>query len=155
MVTLRGTKSKDSRLSFWMRLLARSGLGIQGRFLLLVAGVIAAIVLAFSWFFVHREREIIEAELFKRAQSLASNLAFNSTLGVLTRDTSGLSELASGIARSEDDIVYAMIVDKDGTILGHSLSARVNQRISIPADITGVGYVIGQGCGEVDSKVTN
>jgi signal transduction histidine kinase len=137
MVTSRGIKSNDSRLSFWMGLLARSGLGIQGRFLLLVAGVITAIVLAFSWFFVHRERGIVEAELFKRAQSLASNLAFNSTLGVLTRDTAGLSELAAGIARSEDDIVYAMIVDKDGTILGHSLSAKVNQKISIPTDVTG------------------
>jgi C4-dicarboxylate-specific signal transduction histidine kinase len=137
MATFPGAKSRDSRLPFWLGLLARSGLGIQGRFLLLVAAVITAIVLAFSWFFVHRERAIIETELFKRARSLASNLAFNSTLGVLTRDTSGLSELASGIARSEDDIVYAMIVDKDGTILGHSLSARVDQVIEIPDDVTG------------------
>lgn len=132
-----GTRSTDSRLSFWLGLLARTGLGIQGRFLLLVAAVIAAVVLAFSWFFVHRERTIIEAELFKRAQSLAVNLAYNSTLGVLTRNTEGLSELASGIARSEDDIVYAMIVDKDGTIIGHSLSSKVNQKVSIPPDITG------------------
>jgi signal transduction histidine kinase len=117
--------------------MARSGIGIQGKFLLLVTAVIAAAVLAFSWFFIHRERAVIEEELFKRARSLASNLAYNSKLGVLTLDTRGLSELALGIARAEDDIVYAMVVDGDGTILGHSLSSKVDEKFDIPEGLTG------------------
>jgi signal transduction histidine kinase len=126
----------DSRLSFWLSLLAKSGLGIQGKFQLLVTAVIVAAVLGFSWFFIHHERSVIKEALLKRARSLGTNLAHNSKLGVLARDTRGLSELASGIAM-EEDIVYAMVVDKDGTILGHSLSSRVDQKIQIDDDLVG------------------
>ena len=104
-----------------------TGLGIQSKFVLLVTAVIAAAVLGFSWFFIHHERTVIKEALLKRAHSLAANLAHNSRLGVLARDTEGLSEMAEGIAL-EEDIVYAMIVDKDGTILGHSDASRVNSK---------------------------
>jgi signal transduction histidine kinase len=131
-----GKTSVDRRPSFCLSLLAKFGLGIQGKFLLLVTAVIVAAVLGFSWFFIHHERTVIKEALLKRAQSLAANLAHNGRLGVLARDTNGLSELASGIAM-EEDIVYAMVVDKDGTILGHSLSHKVNQKAAIPDDLTG------------------
>lgn len=128
--------SVDRRPSFCLSLLAKFGLGIQGKFLLLVTAVIVAAVLGFSWFFIHHERSVIKEALLKRARSLATNLAHNGRLGVLARDTNGLSELASGIAM-EEDIVYAMVVDKDGTILGHSLAAKINRKLSIPDDLTG------------------
>jgi C4-dicarboxylate-specific signal transduction histidine kinase len=137
MVKPPNTETAKSRPPFWLSLLGRCGIGIQGKFLLLVAAVIAAAVLAFSWFFIRHERTVIEEELFKRARSLASNLAHNSKLGVLTRDRKGLSELASGITGAEDDIVYAMVIDKDGTILGHSLSSKVDGKVTIPDDLTG------------------
>lgn len=136
MVKTSEKTTADSRLSFCLSLLARSGLGIQGKFQLLVTAVIVAAVLGFSWFFIHHERTVIKEALFKRARSMGTNLAHNSRLGVLARDTRGLSELASGIAM-EEDIVYAMVVDKDGTILGHSLSARVDEKIHIQEGVTG------------------
>ena len=136
MVKTSEKTTADSRLSFCLSLLAKSGLGIQGKFQLLVTAVIVAAVLGFSWFFIHHERTVIKEALFKRARSMGTNLAHNSRLGVLARDTRGLSELASGIAM-EEDIVYAMVVDKDGTILGHSLSARVDEKIHIQEGVTG------------------
>ncbi len=113
-----------------------SPLGIQGKFLLLVTAVIVAAVLGFSWFFIHHERTVITQALLQRARSLATNLAYNSRLGVLARDTKGLSELTSGVAM-EDDVVYAMLIDRDGTIIGHSLSSRVGEKADIPEDIVG------------------
>jgi two-component system NtrC family sensor kinase len=136
MVKTSEKTTTDSRLSFCLSLLARSGLGIQGKFQLLVTAVIVAAVLGFSWFFIHHERSVIKEALFKRARSLGTNLAHNSRLGVLARDTRGLSELASGIAM-EEDIVYAMVVDKDGTVLGHSMSSRVDSKVQIQDGITG------------------
>jgi two-component system NtrC family sensor kinase len=115
---------------------SKSAMGIQGKFLLLVTAVIVAAVLGFSWFFIHHERSIITEALLQRARSLGTNLAYNSRYGVLARDTKGLSKLASGIAM-EDDVVYAMLVDKDGTILGHSLSARIGAKATLQDDLVG------------------
>jgi len=128
--------SSAGRPSLWLSLLARSGLGIQSKFQLLVTAVIVGAVLGFSWFFIHHERAVIKEALFKRARSLGTNLAHNSRLGVLARDTRGLSELASGIAM-EEDIVFAMVLDKDGTVLGHSLASRVNQKVLIRDGLSG------------------
>jgi signal transduction histidine kinase len=135
-------------------LLTKSVLGIQSKFLVLVTTVIVAAVLGFSWFFIHHERSIIKEALLKRARSLAANLAHNSRLGVLARDTKGLSEMATGIAM-EEDIVYAMIVDKDGTILGHSISSKVNHKAQIPKDLSGVvtGLNFNEPAGHFDEDV--
>jgi signal transduction histidine kinase len=127
MGKLSSQSSGGGRWAFRRRFSGHIGLGIQSKFVLLVTAVIVAAVLGFSWFFIHHERTVIKEALFKRANSLAANLAHNSRLGVLARDTEGLSEMAAGIAM-EEDIVYAMIVDKDGTILGHSISSRVNRK---------------------------
>lgn len=122
-----------------MSVLTGAGLGIQGKFLILVTAVIAAAVLGFSWFFIHHERTVITEALLQRTRSLATNLAYNSRYGVLARDTKGLSKLASGI-EMEDDVVYAMVLDIDGTILGHSLEARVGRKANIPDPLSGFVY---------------
>lgn len=127
------TKGLSSRGPF----AATNGLGIQGKFLLLVTAVIIATVFGFSWFFIHHERTVVTEAMLKRAKSLATNLAYNSQYGVLARDTRGLSKLASGIAM-EGDIVYAMVIDKDGTILGHSLSSSVGKKTRLPQEMSGV-----------------
>jgi signal transduction histidine kinase len=121
-------RSVEERRPLWLSIPARFALGIQSKFLLLVTAVIVAAVMGFSWFFIHHERSVIKEAMFKRARSLAASLAHNSRLGVLARDREGLSELASGIA-IEEDIVYAMIVDKDGTILGYSVSPQTDRSV--------------------------
>jgi signal transduction histidine kinase len=123
--------------STWLAALARSGLGIQGKFLLLITAVIIAAVFGFSWFFIHHERTVVTEALLKRTKSLATNLAYNSQYGVLARDSQGLTKLASGIAR-EEDIVYAMVIDKDGTVLGHSVKSAVGKQTHIPPEMIGV-----------------
>jgi two-component system, NtrC family, sensor kinase len=125
------------RPSTWLSTLARSGLGIQGKFLLLTTAVIIAAVFGFSWFFIHHERTVVTEALLKRTKSLATNLAYNSQYGVLARDSRGLSKLAAGIAR-EEDIVYAMVIDKDGTVLGHSLRSAVGKNTHIPPEMIGI-----------------
>lgn len=124
------------RFSLRQSFIRETRLGIQGKFLLLVTAVIVAAVLGFSWFFIHHERDVITEALLQRARSLGTNLAYNSRYGVLARDTKGLSKLASGVAM-EDDVVYAMLVDKDGTIIGHNLSGRLGRKTNIPENLVG------------------
>jgi signal transduction histidine kinase len=125
---------KKRKPRFPLSLFAGTGLGIQGRFVLLVTVVLAAVVTALSWFFVHHEGSVITDALRKRAEALVGNLAYNSKYGVLVRDENLLNNLASGIAMDED-VVYAMVVDKDGTILGHSNPLAVGSRMEVPPDL--------------------
>lgn len=106
-------------------------LGIQTQFMFLVAIVIATAVIGFSWFFIHHESETTRNALLQRARGLGTNLAYNSRLSVLARDSRSLNELATGVVQ-EEDVVYAMIVDTEGTVLGHSEPAKVGSKIEIP-----------------------
>jgi signal transduction histidine kinase len=123
--------------SFRRSLLTGAGIGIQGKFMLLVTAVLAAVVTALSWFFVHHEGSVITDALSKRAEALVGNLAYNSKYGVLVRDENLLNNLASGIALDED-VVYAMVIDKDGTILGHSDPSAVGRKMRMPATLSGI-----------------
>jgi signal transduction histidine kinase len=123
--------------SFPRSLFAGTRIGIQGKFVLLVTAVLAAVVTALSWFFVHHEGSVITDALSKRAEAFVGNLAYNSKYGVLVRDENLLNNLASGIAMDED-VVYAMVVDKDGTILGHSDPMAVGRKMEIPSYLDGV-----------------
>lgn len=127
-------KANKKRPSFPLSLFAGTRIGIQGKFVLLVTAVLAAVVTALSWFFLHHEGSVITDALSKRAQAFVGNLAYNSRYGVLVRDENMLNNLASAIARDED-VVYAMVVDKDGTILGHSNPSVIGQKMDIPPDL--------------------
>ena len=129
--------SRKKRPSFPLSLFAGTGIGIQGKFVLLVTAVLAAVVTALSWFFVHHEGSVITDALSKRAEALVVNLAYNSKYGVIVHDEDLLSNLASGIAIDED-VVYAMVVDKDGTVLGHNHTSLVGRRMDLPANLDGV-----------------
>ena len=131
------SKSDNKRPSFLLSLFAGTRIGIQGKFLLLVTAVLAAVVTALSWFFVHHEGSVITDALSKRADAFVGNLAYNSKYGVLVRDENLLNNLASGIAMDED-VVYAMVVDRDGTILGHSDPSVVGLKMHLPPDLDGV-----------------
>ncbi|MGD9401524.1 MAG: ATP-binding protein [bacterium] len=134
-------KNNHRRLSrkrhpFPLSLFAGTKIGIQGKFVVLVTAVLAAVVTALSWFFIHHEGSVITDALSKRAEAFVGNLAYNSKYGVLVRDEELLNSLASGIAM-EEDVVYAMVLDKDGTILGHSDPSVVGQKMNVPPDLGG------------------
>ena len=133
MVKNNHKKYSNRRPAFPLSLFGGAGIGIQGKFVLLVTAVLAAVVTALSWFFVHHEGSVITDALSKRAEALVVNLAYNSKYGVIVGDENLLSNLASGIAIDED-VVYAMVVDEDGTILGHSNPSLVSRRMDLPAD---------------------
>jgi signal transduction histidine kinase len=137
MVKNKRRKRTGSRPGFPMSLFTRAGMGIQGKFVLLVTAVLAAVVTALSWFFVHHEGDVITDALSKRAEAFVDNLAYNSKYGVLVRDENLLNNLASGIAMDED-IVYAMVIDRDGTILGHSNPSAVGLKMEVPENTGGM-----------------
>jgi len=121
----------------WLSELVKTSLGIQGKFMLLVTAVIVAAVFTFSWFFIHHERSVITQALLERTKSLATNLAFNSQYGVLARDTRGLNKMVTGVVM-EKDMLYAMVIDKDGTVIAHSSANMIGKKCSSLGDLAGV-----------------
>ena len=69
MVKNNHRKSKRKRPLFPLSLFAGTRIGIQGKFVLLVTAVLAAVVTALSWFFVHHEGSVITDALSKRAEA--------------------------------------------------------------------------------------
>jgi len=67
----------------------------------------------------HRERKAIEAQVRKRGMTIASNLAALSANALLTYNFVMLEQHVNRIAR-EEDVVYVIILDRDGRVAAHS-----------------------------------
>jgi len=106
----------------------RSGLAIRFIFLtsLLILTTSAAICLFALWNYRVDET----AEIRQRGISLARSLAYNSELGVLTRNRSLLRELAAGILQ-EGDILRVEVADVSGSLLYEGGRERFNRDAQI------------------------
>jgi len=101
---------------------------------LAVVMLLSAISIILTTFFINRQKSSLMDEMSKRARSLASNMAFNSRLAVLSSDTRTLRNLIAGV-KKESDIEEAYIVDLDGLILMHEDTSRVGERVDFAAKL--------------------
>lgn len=89
-------------------------------FLVVVAGVAALV----SASVISRGRAALDGELRKRAMNLAENVARLSVEPVLQDDLWALYKIvrdtAGGAADAENVVTYAMVLDPEGRVLGHS-----------------------------------
>jgi signal transduction histidine kinase/DNA-binding response OmpR family regulator/methyl-accepting chemotaxis protein len=102
--------------------------------LILVVGAVL------SWYFLRQTKDVLTAELQKRAMSLTMNLAYNSKYGVLTEDTVILQELIEGILK-EDDVLYVSITDVQGKVLAQRFKARSHVATSAPPMTLAVQHI--------------
>ena len=102
--------------------------------ILAVIMLLSAISITLTTFFVSRQRRSLMDELSKRALSLASNMAFNSRLAVLSRDIRPLQNLLAGVQK-ESDIEQACITDLKGTILVHNDTTKIGQIIESTTEL--------------------
>jgi signal transduction histidine kinase len=102
--------------------------------ILAVVMLLSAISIILTTFFINRQKSSLMDEMSKRARSLASNMAFNSQMAVLSHDTRTMRTLIAGM-RKESDIEDAYIVDLDGWILAHQDTSRVGEQIGFAAEL--------------------
>lgn len=109
---------------------AKSQLGTKS--IIAVILLLSVISFTLTTFFVSRQKSSLTEELQKRVTSLASNLAFNSQISVLSRDINTLQMLLSGV-KKESDIEESFITDIDGIIIAHNDTTKIGRKIKIPA----------------------
>jgi len=102
--------------------------------ILAVVMLLSAISIILTTFFINRQKSSLMEEMSKRALSLASNMAFNSQLAVLSSDTRNLRKLIAGV-KKESDIEDAYIVDLDGWILAHQDTSRLGEQVGFAAEL--------------------
>ena len=102
--------------------------------ILAVVMLLSAISIILTTFFINRQKSSLMEELSKRARSLASNMAFNSQLPVLSHDTRTMHNLVAGVEK-ESDIEDAYIVDLDGWILAHQDTSRLGEQVGFAAEL--------------------
>src|SRR5919106_4973104 len=67
----------------------------------------------------HRERKAIEAQVRKRGMTIARNLAAVSTNALLSYNYVLLEQHVGRLAH-EEDVVYVIILDREGRVAAHS-----------------------------------
>jgi PAS domain S-box-containing protein len=91
----------------------------------LVMGAVTAVV-------EHRQREAIIAEVERRGQVLARNLAATSYGPLLLYNFTALEQNVARVA-AEEDVVYAMVLDTDSRVAAHSVRPeRVGDQLKGP-----------------------
>jgi len=114
-----------NRMSLRVRsLLGRRGVrfGIHVKFILTIVLLIILTSIIMSWFFIKREVDLIQTHLKLKGATLVRNLAYNSLYAVLTNNQGMLKTLARGQI-SEEDVVFCLLQDAQGTVLAKSFSA--------------------------------
>jgi PAS domain S-box-containing protein len=99
-VTVRDIRLR-TKLAFWVVCLV-----------VLLTGVVIIVV-------EHRERKTIEAQVQKRGMTIAHNLAAVSTNALMTYNYVLLGQHVGRIA-GEEDVVYVIILDREGRVAAHS-----------------------------------
>jgi len=87
-------------------------------FKIIIAVLILISLTAFilSRVFIRSQISTIQAELKTRGQTIATNLAYNSELGVLADDKEALGKLIKGVMQDKD-VIYVSVLDKQGKII--------------------------------------
>lgn len=91
-------------------------IGLPLKFFLSISFVIILTSLSLTWFFLKYQGVQMRNALEERCNSLARNLSYNSEYGVLTANKGFLRKLIES-ATKEEDVVYALVYDKNGRLL--------------------------------------
>lgn len=100
----------------------RFRIGLPLKFIFLISIVIILTSLSLTWFFLKNQVVQIRGSLEDHCSTLARNLAYNSEYGVMTANTEFLQTLTKNVA-NEQDVIYAVVYDKNGNILACEESA--------------------------------
>jgi signal transduction histidine kinase len=110
-------------------------LGLKIKFVLIISFLILFTSIILSVFLIQRQSNQIQSELEKRGRSLVKNLAYNSEYGVLIENEQLLANLTKGLIR-EEDVIYALIYDKNGRVLTHLDHRKYDKKKELDQSLT-------------------
>ena len=116
---------------------------IRRQLILGIALVHALLMTIFVFDLVNRESNFLREQTIAQTTSLAETLAANSTSWVLSSDIVGLEEVIRSQSKYPG-LIYAMVVNKDGRILGHTSSELIGKYLSDPISISMVESLPGE-----------
>ncbi len=102
---------------------------IQRQLMLGIALIHAVLMTIFVVDLVERQRTFLHTQALSQATSLAETLAANSTSWVIANDIVGIEEVIASQAKYPG-LRYAMLLSKEGELLGHSESKYIGQYVS-------------------------
>ncbi len=123
------------KLSLRQRL-SRLLVGTLKRQLILGVALVHAVLMAlFVWDLTVRQQELLLDRQTDQAEALARSVATSSAGWVAARDLYGLQEIITSQSRYPE-LLFAMILDRDGRILAHTDTARTGQYVQdLPGEI--------------------
>jgi methyl-accepting chemotaxis protein len=101
-------------------------MGLQSKLIIFMSVLFITVGSTLSGFYFVRAERSFEQELVTRGQSLAKNLAYNSTYGVSIGDSVILGKLTKGL-ESESDVLYVMVIGSDGKVLAHNREEEIGK----------------------------
>ncbi len=116
-----------------LRTLARRSL--LRRLVLGIAAVHAVMMTMFVGDLVLRQRATLAAEVADHGIGLARLIAVNSVSWVLADDVEGLAEVIGSI-RGYPDVLYAMVVDRHGRVVGHTDDSKLGLYVTDPVSLS-------------------
>jgi adenylate cyclase len=105
---------------------------------LLITALVVLAVLAVGIFLLREQERSLTVEMTKRGRTMAENLAAGAKTALAGNDELSLNLLVRD-AMKDPDLAYVVIVDQDGTVLGHPDVAQVGQRLVRPSGLEVVG----------------
>lgn len=102
--------------------------GLRAKFILWVNVLVVVLVAAATLLFENRQRNAIIREVEKRALAVAQRLADASTTYLLTYNYVALEQLVRQMPK-DPDVLYAILLDKEGNVAAHSLQYDLLGRI--------------------------
>lgn len=98
--------------------------GVRTELILAVAGVHALLMSLFVWDAVARQREMLRQMQAEQAMAVSQSMATASAGWVAAHDVAGLQEIVEA-QRRYPELVFAMVLDRDGLVLAHSDRERI------------------------------
>jgi methyl-accepting chemotaxis protein len=118
---------------------------IQTKLLLMMGGVALLVGAGTTWFAVWSGSQLLREQVQRRGRYIASNLAYNSSYGVLTEDKAYLSQLLDGAqtagadrqgaGEAASDVVGVAIRDVKGNVLSQKGAALKAVAKALPRDL--------------------
>ncbi|MFC1607828.1 ATP-binding protein [Candidatus Latescibacterota bacterium] len=107
---------------------------LAARLILVVILLLCIVSVILSAFIIRRQKTLLTHELNNRMESLARNLAYDSSHHLAPLNVFPLTSLVASL-KDEPDILNAILTGKDGSIIISSVSNTEEKTISIPVEL--------------------
>ncbi len=117
----------------------KTKISLRLKFSAMLTGIIVLLGISIVWFIRTSVCNHLKAEIQRRAQFIAHDIAFESIDPILTMDVYALQTITFDHVGLHEDIFYIFITDFEGNILAHSFGARFPSDLMKPSIVANVG----------------